>query len=504
MRCLLTKRLSRLVDGATGFEKQDEAGERYVAVHDHEIVATAADSDVSGSIAPKARPELGPWLTEPAKIAQYDEIVAAYLDRLGRNARHLAELRDWCEDHGKRLTVVSPPLHWPPDPEDLASPIIWDVLGRLAEYELAAITKRNRDTVTWLQANDYLTGKPPYGYRIIPKGDHKGLEPDPALIPVLRAMVERSLAGESLTAICKWLDGESPARNGGLWATNSVVQILRNPILYGRRKAYTAGKKPTGRTLLKVDPVIDYGTWKRLQAHLDATKQRRGAPAEQPAMLTGVVYCARTGCERRMYHFESIGPLRKDGTRNRHHYYRCAGPSRGPSTCKNLIRMDDLDKWVSNWFDIGEFGRLPLVERVVTPGNGHEHEIEQVGQDMQELTAQYAADDIGDDQYDRAMTKLRAERSRLRDLPAEPDQIEDTPTGQTVREHWQSLDTPGRREFLLAADLKVYAEKIDGRISAKLIPGDLDAFESTMKFGKRGVASGEPWKRDGARLVVPS
>jgi hypothetical protein len=110
-------------------------------------------------------------------------IIAQELDRVGRNARHLLHLRDWCEDscgecrgpdgkgeinpaHRHRLIVLSPHMEWPAPDGDLGSGIMWDLLGRLAQYELEAITARNRETRAWLQANSKLAVKAPYGYQV--------------------------------------------------------------------------------------------------------------------------------------------------------------------------------------------------------------------------------------------------------------------------------------------------------------------------------------------------
>src|SRR6266516_3011919 len=121
MKLLHAARLSRLGDASTGLDKQDDVSRRYAIIGDHETTGTAADADVSGGVSPWKRPDLGPWLTDPAKIASYDGIIASALDRLGRSARDLAQLRDWAEDNGKQLIVISPPLQWPPADDDMAS-----------------------------------------------------------------------------------------------------------------------------------------------------------------------------------------------------------------------------------------------------------------------------------------------------------------------------------------------------------------------------------------------
>jgi DNA invertase Pin-like site-specific DNA recombinase len=97
------------------------------------VVATFIEAGVSGATSPWRRPGLGKWLTDPALIAQYDEIVASSLDSLSRSTRDLAELRVWAEEHNKRLRILSPSLVWPGEPGDFSTGIVWSVLGELAQ-----------------------------------------------------------------------------------------------------------------------------------------------------------------------------------------------------------------------------------------------------------------------------------------------------------------------------------------------------------------------------------
>src|SRR5262249_26390489 len=71
IRLLQAARLSRDTDESTSIEKQDADMRRWAHAHGHEIIGTAADTDVSGSRPPWERPELGPWLTHADKISQY-------------------------------------------------------------------------------------------------------------------------------------------------------------------------------------------------------------------------------------------------------------------------------------------------------------------------------------------------------------------------------------------------------------------------------------------------
>ena len=131
-----------------------------------EVVATSVDAGVSGATSPWRRPGLGKWLTDPALIAQYDEIVASSLDRLSRSTRDLAELRVWAEEHNKRLRILSPPLVWPGEPGDFSSGMVWSVLGELAQIERQTVSKRYRDLQSHLKDKGSLAGRPPWGFSL--------------------------------------------------------------------------------------------------------------------------------------------------------------------------------------------------------------------------------------------------------------------------------------------------------------------------------------------------
>jgi hypothetical protein len=65
---------------------------------------------------------------------------------------------------------------------------------------------------------------------------------------------------------------------------------------------------------------------------------------------------------------------------------------------------------------------------------------------------------LTDAEEDAERSRLRADRDELESLPTIEDHWEETETGQTVGEHFTSLDFDGRREMLLE-DVKFYAEK---------------------------------------------
>ena len=65
-----------------GIQTQDRRSTDWAQQEGHVIVDVTRDRNVSGAVPPWERPELGPWLTDPVKLVQYDGVVAFDVGRL--------------------------------------------------------------------------------------------------------------------------------------------------------------------------------------------------------------------------------------------------------------------------------------------------------------------------------------------------------------------------------------------------------------------------------------
>lgn len=452
MRLLHAARISRLGDAATGLDVQDLAARRFAEDTGHEIIGTATDTDVSGDTDPWARPGLGPWLTQPDLMGQYDGIIASHIDRLARSTIYLMRLLHWADDNGKRIITTGEQAI------DFGTPmgkLLAYIISWLAEQELAAIKRRANASRQWLIDNGYLTGRAPFGYRIVEADDtgHKTLEPDPKLAPVVRTIVERYMAGETLLALCKWLDsGGIATPYGRPWSPNSLNRMLRSTSMYGRRR------DANGKTVLRFDGILSKAEYDRLQTAMDARRRSDTRIAHGSGWwLTGIAMCGNPTCHRPMYR-QRINKRRKDGTIQSYEYARCHGTDKDPSRCRNMMPLTKLDAWIdrhmTNTTEGVKLGAFEIQETLTIPGAGHDEELAINAEQLAELVSRQ--DELSDEEYDRRHAELRAERARLRAQPAEPDEVITRPTGITIGELWETLTQDEKRRYLLASGVKFY------------------------------------------------
>jgi site-specific DNA recombinase len=433
VRVLIAARLSRLADGQTGLDSQDAESTRWALANGHEIVHVAADTK-SGTSAPWDRPNLRPWVTEPAKLAEYDAVVAYKLDRLSRgdNASTNA-IETWAHANHKQLLTVDGLVF----PCEGADGIRWDLAKRLSHQEWLNTSERYKRMQAHLVSQGKLVGKPPWGYESAPaEGGHKMLVPTDEGRAYIPAIFARVIAGESLNDVAEWLNAEGvkPAI-GDSWWGRRVGAIIRNTTYAGRRRAQS------GRAVLRVEPLIDADTFRRAGAALDSRPKRGPQNAEDRAMLAEVVYCARCA-DSPMYRVRPSG---------NNWYYRCYGRGSQRQGCGNYINgavADDLvARFMSN-FD------GPIVEARVIPGTGHQAEIAEIELDIRSL-------DMTDPEYPARHAELWAERQRLAGLGDVPDRTVWEATGRTHAGEWAALDGAERGAWLRAKRIRVFAIRPD-------------------------------------------
>ena len=434
MRVIVAARLSRKQASGQqgiGIETQDKRAREWAEREGHDVAEVVADTK-SGTVAPWDRRNLRAWVTDPAKLAQYDAVVAYATDRLSRGTQEdFSRIEAWAADTGKALVIVDGPQYPARNDSDYWQ---WTAQKREARREWEQGRERSMRALGELRDRGKLVGRPPFGYA--PDGDKydKRLVPTETGERYVPQIFERCIAGQSAASIAEWLtaEGVTPRHGGSAWSPKSVAQILRNSVYAGKRR------DANGVTVHECASLVDALTFKRAGNAL-ASRPKRGPQIAETALLTGLLSCSDCG-----------GPMYRITTRNGQ-FYRCsADPKFGAarkSECANMVPLVQTD-----WLALAALraSELPVTERAFIPGNNHDAEIESVAMELRELPAR----DLPEDAEDAERARLRAERRRLQELPATPDRWEERETGETYGEMFARL-AEDRTELRTAMSGKV-------------------------------------------------
>lgn len=439
MKVVLAARASTKEQGTT-IETQDERAREWASREGHEVVAVVADVK-SGTVAPWDRKNLRDWVTKPEKMALYDGILAYRNDRLSRGAwDDETRIRQWAQEHNKVLMIADGP-QWPPrhDGDFWA----WTSLAKQARSEWEDIRERTMRAMGKLRDNGKLVGRPVWGYRTVGERYDHSMEPTEEGRRIMPEVYRRCVAGDSLRDICVWMESET----GRQWWPRVVGRMIRNPSYIGHRV------NAAGVTIMRCEPLIDAGTFRIAGEILDGRPKRGPVREENRPVLSRVLFCM--DCEE-------ISPMYRIKPRGDDYWYRCTG--RGPQRkgCGNMVRLDWADACVSDsisrWDD-------EITQKILVPGHDWTADIEGIRFEMRQLMLR----NLPDEEMDRELVRLRAERDRLQALPADPDRIEEIGTGRTYAALWASLENDvERNDFLLSQGVKVQANREGISISKPL------------------------------------
>jgi DNA invertase Pin-like site-specific DNA recombinase len=284
---------------------------------------------VSGAVSPFERADLGPWLTDPAKIAQWDTLIISKLDRLSRSLIDFAGLLRWCQAHGKVIVSVSESL----DFGTAAGRLMAQILMMFAQFERERMSERRADAAVKIRSNGHWGGGAvPYGYQTVKVNSHHELHPDPAQVAVVERIAADIIAGKSLNAISAGLNASGgPTAQGGRWHGSTLGLMLRNAALKGYvQHDGQAVRGDDGMPVLR-DPILDDATWNAVQAKLGPARRinrQDGSP------YLGVIICGRCGAtllvamddERQA---AGLLPAQREGLPGEEHQRRQAGNDHG-------------------------------------------------------------------------------------------------------------------------------------------------------------------------------
>jgi DNA invertase Pin-like site-specific DNA recombinase len=240
------------------------------------------DDDIS-AYSGRTRPAYQRMLLDLAD-GQRDAIITWHMDRLHRQPIELEELLRVCA-----LARVTD-LRTVQGAYDLGTGdgmLVARVLAAFAAQE--SDRKRHRGKRKALQVAE--SGKPHMGGGYRPFGfQDDRVTHDPTEATIIRDLTERTLAGESLTSMCKWLvDEQVTTVSGATWRTPVLRQMLLNPRMYGMR---THNGEIVGPAVW--EPIISPEKGEALRLLLTDPKRRTNRTARR-YLLSGHCRCSLCG-----------------------------------------------------------------------------------------------------------------------------------------------------------------------------------------------------------------
>lgn len=291
-------RVSKERDGMVSPEVQRVAISDYARARGYQITGWLEGLDESGS---RARSAWWPRLDQAVEAIEAGEYDVAVVWKFSRAARHRlkwAMALDRVENAGGRLESATEQV----DAGTSAGRFTRGMFGEVAAFEAERTGEGWKEAhATRVRAGKPANGKPRWGYRYDP--DEKVHQPDPETGPVLADLYRRYVAGESVYALVRWLNGHghqtSPGygSSGGAWSDRSLRRVLDSGFAAGYFAAGGDAKRRIPPTLHRGvhEPLITEELW---LAYQDARGARRARPARTERsqyLLSGLIRCARCG-----------------------------------------------------------------------------------------------------------------------------------------------------------------------------------------------------------------
>ncbi len=447
-RVAIYARLSVTTEESVSIERQVEAGRQYAAARGWKVVMVAVDDGVSAT---KNRPEdRAGWREILEAGGGFDAVIVWKVDRLARRVLDFLHADEALKGRGAGIVAVEDPI----DMTTAQGRAFATMLAVFGELEAAAISARvTAARQALVLAGRRAGGRPPFGFRNVPNPDGPGmvLAQDPERIDVVRGLVDRALAGDSLYALARWLEAEGVAprsrakrKHPGRWHEASVDAILRSPALAGLTP-YRGDVVRDKDGLPVVDESVAIMSTEERRAllrvlddrHRPGTRGYRG----EPGLLSGLVRCG-----------SCLGPMHRATSAGRYPYYRCQN--------RDCPLQVGISRPRVEGYVVAEYLRVAGGLKALVPGLQPEKplalaEVEAAIDDTVRALARDGADVAA--LVDR-LARLKDMRARVRES-SEGSAPEPIATGRTFEEEWGAADdVRARRGFLASALAAVVVE----------------------------------------------
>jgi len=434
-------------------KNQENRISQWAEDHGHTVVSFTVDKATSGGMPAKERRDLGPWLTDPAKIAQWDILAAAKLDRGWRSVLDFAQTQEWAEERGKNLVSVAEGYDFTtPEGELMAYQLI-----AFAQFERKRGGQRRREGAELLLAEGrWNGGRPPFGYAPIGSKGNWRLAPHKVNGPIVLSMVDDVTdRGKGFLTIANELNARGVTTSSGhKWSGFAVKRVLTSPTLIGYGTHMTGKNKDTvtvrrdkqGQPIRITDePLITDERFRQLQAVVKSRARGREVPQARH-MLWRIAYCRNCSvpCDDELpcsTHDVMLYGHRRIKHVEKGNRYRCP-------RCGLSASLPRLEAYVQ-YRVMTEAGRNPLLEAVPIGGNDYSTEIHRLERRVERLREELD-DDPGDAGLMASIARNQGKLDELKNAPYEEPHTELRPVvpAITIGDHWASLDVQERNKLL--------------------------------------------------------
>ena len=245
------------------------------------IADTYVDNDVS-AYSGKIRPAYERMLTD-MQDGTIDAVLVYNSDRLNRSPEEFERFRRIALASGiTNVRFVASDLQLDTDDGLL--------IGRI--YAAVNANESDKKSRRQKRKNDEKAAAGlPHGGSTRPYGfERDGITHVSSEVAVIRAMAERTLAGESSWSIARWLDAEGIRTvKGGAWRTNVVTNLILSPRVAGLKEHRGVIVGPAAW-----EPILSVDTRNRLLALKDA-RSTSGRRTPRRYLLSGMLRCSKCG-----------------------------------------------------------------------------------------------------------------------------------------------------------------------------------------------------------------
>ena len=227
LRAAIYARISRDVTGeGLGVERQLVDCRKIAEDRGWTVAEEYVDNDIS-AFAGKRRPAYERML-EDIEAGQRDAVIVYNTDRLTRRPIELEQFTGVCEAAGVRqLVAVTGDIDLGNDDGMFMARVLAAVAAKESGRKSERLKRKARENAEAGKPNG---GRRAFGYEL---GQMVVMESEAAAI---REVVERYLAGESLTSLTEWLQTSGiPTVHDTPWHTSTIRQVLASPRIAGLR-----------------------------------------------------------------------------------------------------------------------------------------------------------------------------------------------------------------------------------------------------------------------------